>query len=112
MEQKEPIPRQNHRTLSSNWETKTDISRLPGIITSISQELGIELEQQEIKAGRYTYTGASPSGIDIKIEAISLVKDRSVLIVSVTGEQEELSVMNPLMQIISNSLRKAVRDQD
>lgn len=113
MEQKEPAPtRQHSRTMSSNWEVQTDISRLPEIISSISQKLGINLEQQDTKAGRYTYTGVSPSGIDVKIEAISLVKDRSVLVISVTGKREEFSVMKPLLQIISSSLRRAIRNQN
>lgn len=112
-ELKKPMQtRQNLRTLSSNWEAKTDISLLPGIISSVSKELGINLEQKDIKTGRYTYTGVSPSGIDVKIEAIALVKDRSVLIVSVTGKRDEFSIMKPLLQIISNSLRTAVRNQN
>ena len=104
--------RQKPHTLSSNWETKTDISLLPGIISSVSKELGINLEQKDIKTGRYAYTGVSPSGIDVKIEAIALVKGRSVLIVSVMGKRDEFSIMKPLLEIISNSLRKAVRDQN
>jgi len=113
MKQKEPArPRQNPRSFSSNWEADTDISGLPGIISSISKELGIYLELQDIKVGQYTYTGVSPSGIDVKIEAIALVKDRSVLIVTVTGKREETAIMKPLLQIISNAIRTAVKNEN
>ena len=111
--QTEPVlPPQDFRTQSSGWEADIDVSRLPQIITSVFKKLDIVLKQQDKKTGRYIFTGISPSGFYVTVEAISIIKNTSYIRVGVSGRQEDIIITKLLIQNVSNSLRTALRNQN
>lgn len=109
---KQESTRQRRPSMKSSFEARFDISLLPEVIKSASQKLGLALEQADMKPGRYIYTGKTPAGIDVNIEAIALVKDRSLIILTVTGERGDNAILNPLRQAILNALRTAARNRE
>ena len=111
--QTEPVlPPQNAGIQSTSWEADIDISRLPKIISRVFKQLDINLKQQDKKSGRYIFTGLSPSGFEVVVEAISIVKDLSFIRVSVSGRQEDIIITKLLQQNISNTLDMAIRKQN
>ncbi len=106
------LPPQNAGIQSTSWEADIDISRLPKIITRVFKQLDINLKQQDKKSGRYIFTGLSPSGFEVTVEAISIIKDLSFIRVSVSGRQEDIIITKLLQQNISNTLDMAIRKQN
>jgi hypothetical protein len=111
--QTEPVlPPQNARIQSTSWEADIDISRLPKVIERVFKQLDINLKQQDKKSGRYIFTGLSPSGFEVTVEAISIIKDLSFIRVSVSGRKEDIIITKLLQQNISNTLDMAIRKQN
>jgi len=111
--QAEPVlPPQNAGIQSTSWEADIDISRLPKIITRVFKQLDINLKQQDKKQGRYIFKGLSPSGFEVTVEAISIIKGLSFIRVSVSGRQEDIIITKLLQQNISNALDTAIRKQN
>jgi hypothetical protein len=109
----EPVlPPQNAGVQSTSWEADIDVSRLPKVIERVFKQLDINLKQQDKKQGRYIFTGLSPSGFEVTVEAISIVKDLSFIRVSVGGRQEDIIITKLLQQNISNTLDMAIRKQN
>jgi hypothetical protein len=107
--QTEPVlPPQNLETQSTSWEADIDVSRLPRIITSVYKKLDITLKQQDRKTGRYVFTGISPSGFHVTVEAVSIIKNLSLIRVSVSRRQEDIIIAKLLLQNVSDALRKGI----
>jgi len=111
--QTEPVlPPQNFGIQSTSWEADIDVSRLPQIITSVFKRLNIVPKQQDKKLGRHILTGVSPSGFDVTVEAISIIKDLSFIRVSVSGRQEDIIIRKLLLQKVSDAIHTAVRNKN
>ena len=111
--QTEPVlPPQNFEIQSTSWEADIDVDRAPQIIKSVYKKLDITLKQQEKKLGRHIIIGVSPSGFEVTVEAISVIKDISFIRVSVGGRQEDIIIRKLLLHKVADALRSAVRNQN
>lgn len=109
--QTEPVlPPQNFGIQSTSWEANIDVSRTPQIIKSIYKKLDITLKQQDEKLGRYIITGVSPSGFEVTVEAISIIKDISFIRASVGGRQEDIIIRKLLLHKVADAISTAVRN--
>ena len=107
--QTEPVlPPQNFEIQSTSWEADIDIDRLPQIIKNVYKKLDIVLKQHVKKLGRHIITGVSPSGFEVTVEAISIIKNTSFIRVSVGGRQEDIIIRKLLLQKVSDAIRTTV----
>ncbi len=95
--------------VSSSFKLSADITDMPKLITSACDRLGITIEQANEESGRYIWNCRSLSGLDVRIEAMALVKDKSFVSTSVGGEQKVAQYLN---QEIYSDLYSANRNRN
>lgn len=94
----------NHAENRIIIEVHTHLIQLPDIIKAVFEELDITLEQEDRQPGRYIFTGKSPAGIEVTIEAVSITKGNSLLRISTEGEDDDTE---PLLKAIDKALNNA-----
>jgi hypothetical protein len=90
-------------------EIHTHLIQLPEIIKTVFKELDITLERQDRQLGRYIFTGKSPAGAIVTIEAVSITKGNSLLKITAGGED---IITEPLLKKIDKALEKAINEKN
>jgi hypothetical protein len=64
---------------------RVDVIELPDIISSVCNGLDIAVRQSGEESGRYTWSCKSLGNLDVEIEAMALVKGKSLVSIDVGG---------------------------
>ncbi len=64
---------------------RVDVLDLPEIISSVCNSLDITVRQEGEESGRYTWSCRSLGNLDVEIEAMALVKGKSLVSIEVGG---------------------------
>jgi len=104
--QLEPHPKHEIHTSYRYYSYDIDVDKLPDIIASVFEHLGIEIEQVSQEDGSYKCLGKSLSGESVSVRTFALVKGKSVLRIEAKGEQ---GVSGFLQKEIERAIYDAIR---
>lgn len=104
-----PPPEKEAYSTSSNRVVPVEVVELFTIIPTLCHDYGIVIEETTEDPKRSKWRCEPLSGVEVRIEAIALIKGTSLLNMSAQGERQ---VAQALFAQVWNGLRKRIDDYD
>jgi hypothetical protein len=99
------LPEEPEDSVESSNVFYADVAELSKIITTMCETFEITIEEATEAPGRCEWVCKSLTGLDIKLEAIALVKGSTLVLITVGGEKQ---VVRHLHSQIRSDLNNAV----
>ena len=105
----EPYVKQDVHSSSTYFQDDINLEILPDLITSVFENLGIQIEQTHQLSGQYEVIGTSLSGESVNVKASALIIGKSILVIEVKGQHR---VSDALVRELREAIIDAIRDYE